>query len=127
MAGSTRARSAGSRISACTPRPRWRARVFSRAGRMAALTPISAPERTKPDCPATDEAALQHQHASETGAGELEGERAAGDAAAHDDGVGRAHGTSRRRMRSPCLMSPARSTRAYTRLQPGCVFCETRE
>src|SRR5215467_7043839 len=74
-----------------------------------------------------DEAALQDQHAPETETRELEGEGAAGDAAAHDDRVGRAHEASRRRTRSPCVMSPVLRTRAYTRLQPGWVFCETRE
>ena len=117
---------------------------------MAALTPMSAPERTKPDWPPTaspkrsktaserehhlgrlrggieladdadgaagaaraDEAPLEDDDALHAEAGQLEGERAAGDAAAHDDGVRRPHGVPRSRTGSPCLMAPVLSTRA---------------
>ena len=53
MVGSTRPSSEGSRISARTPRLRCRASAFSSDARMAALTPMRAPERMKPDWPAT--------------------------------------------------------------------------
>ena len=59
-----------------------------------------------------DEATLEDDHALHAEAGKLEGERAAGDAAAHDHRVGRLHGAPRSRTGSPCLMAPVLSTRA---------------
>src|SRR4029453_18358245 len=59
-----------------------------------------------------DEAALEDDDALHAKTGKVKGERAAGDAAAHDDGVGRLHGVPRSRTGSPCLMAPVLSTRA---------------
>ena len=58
------------------------------------------------------EAPLQDEDAAEAGAGQVKGERAAGDAATDDDGVGRSHAGSRSRTGSPCLIGPGWSTLA---------------
>jgi hypothetical protein len=53
MRGSMHLRSSGSTISARTPIWRCSASVRSSVGRMAGDTPMSAPQRTKPEDPPT--------------------------------------------------------------------------
>src|SRR4030095_8027256 len=69
--------------------------------------------------PRADEAPFEDDDALHPETGQGKGERAAGDAASHDDGVGGFHGAPRSRTGSPCLMAPVLSTRAQTRLEPG--------
>ena len=67
-------------------------------------------ERPVPPEPMKRRSRMMTRFDAETG--KVKGERAAGDAAAHDDGVGRLHGVPRSRTGSPCLMAPVLSTRA---------------
>src|SRR6266511_5500859 len=59
-----------------------------------------------PRAAGADETSLENQHALHAETGQLEGERAAGDAAADDHGIGRPHAGPRSRIGSPWRIVP---------------------
>src|SRR5262249_49883319 len=71
---------------------------------------------------------FEDENVTDAELGEVEGGRDAGDATADDDDVGGSHDSSfKSRTGSSRRMTPSASTRAYTRLDPGCCFWDTRE